>query len=55
MASEQENANEATAKAVAEATRVAIQAMAAGAMERPQSAGPNVTCKGIWVIQGLNC
>ena len=35
MASEQAIANEAIAKAEAEATRVAIQAMAATATERP--------------------
>ena len=37
MASEQVIANEAIAKAVAEVTRAAIQAMAAAAAERPQS------------------
>ena len=41
MASEQSIANEAIAKAVAEATRAAIQAMAVAATERPQRmAGP---------------
>ena len=36
-------ANEAIAKAVAEATRAAIQAMAAAMAERPQSmAGPKI-------------
>ena len=41
MASEQVIVSEAIAKAVAEATRVAIQAMAAAAAERPQcTAGP---------------
>ena len=39
MASEQANANEAIAKAVAEATRVAIQAMATAITERPQNVG----------------
>ena len=38
MASEQAIVNEVIAKAVAEATRVAIQAIAAAAMERPQRA-----------------
>ena len=38
MASEQAIANEVIAKAVAEATRAAIQAMAAAMTERPQSA-----------------
>ena len=44
MASEQTNANEAIAKAVAEteATGVAIQAMAAATAERPQNAGPKI-------------
>ena len=43
MASEQAIANEAIAKAVAEATRVAIQVMAAGATESPQSGvGPKI-------------
>ena len=43
MASEQVMANEATAKAVAEATTAAIQAMAAAVAERPQSiAGPKL-------------
>ena len=43
MASEQAIANEAIAKAVAEATRVAIQAMAAATTERPQSVvGPKI-------------
>ena len=43
MASEQANANETMAKSVAEATRVAIQAMAAAATERPQSVvGPKI-------------
>ena len=37
MGSEQEIADEAIAKAVAEATRAAIQAMAAAVAERPQS------------------
>ena len=37
MASEQAIVNEAIAKSVAEATRAAIQAMAAAAAERPQS------------------
>ena len=41
MASEQATVNEAIAKAVAEATRVAIQAMAAAATERPQSSATN--------------
>ena len=41
MASEQAIANEAISKAVAEATRAAIQAMTAAAVERPKStAGP---------------
>ena len=41
MASEQVIANKAIANAVAEATRAAIQAMEAAAIERPQSiAGP---------------
>ena len=38
MASEQAIANEAIAKAVVEATKAAIQAMAAATAERPQSA-----------------
>ena len=43
MASENMKANEAIAKAVAEATRAAIQAMAAAMAERPQSvAGPKM-------------
>ena len=43
MASEQAVANEAIAKAVAEVTIAAIQAMAATTAERPQSvAGPKV-------------
>ena len=43
MASEQVIANEAIAKTVAEATRAAIQTMAAAAEERPQSAaGPKI-------------
>ena len=42
MAREQAIANEAIAKVVAEATRVAIQAMAASATERPQSVGPKI-------------
>ena len=43
MASEQTITNETIAKAVAEATRVAIQAMAAAKAERPQSvAGPKI-------------
>ena len=43
MASEQAIASEAIAKAVAEATRAAIQAMAAAVAERPQSAaGPKL-------------
>ena len=37
MASEQAITNEATAKTVAEITRVAIQAMAAATRERPQN------------------
>ena len=37
MASEQAIVNEVIAKAVAEATRVAIQAMAVATIERPQS------------------
>ena len=39
MASEQANANDTIAKEVAEATRVAIQAMAAATSERPHSVG----------------
>ena len=43
MASEQEITNEAIAKAVAEATKVTIQTMAAATAERPQStAGPKI-------------
>ena len=43
MASEQTISNEAIAKAAAEATRVAIQAMAAATTERPQSVvGPKI-------------
>ena len=42
MASEQANTNEAIAKAVAEETRVAIQAMAPVTTERPQSAGSKI-------------
>ena len=43
MASEQAIANETMAKAVAEATRAAIQAMAASIAERPQSViGPKI-------------
>ena len=43
MASEQITMSETIAKAVAEATRVAIQAMAATVAERPQSmAGPKI-------------
>ena len=43
MASEQAITNEAITKAVAEATRVAIQALAAAATERPQSIeGPKI-------------
>ena len=43
MASEQTIATEAIAKAVAEVTRAAIQAMAAAMAERPQSvAGPKI-------------
>ena len=43
MASEQVLVSEAKAKAVAEATRAAIQAMATAATERPQSAaGPTI-------------
>ena len=43
MTSEQAIANEAIAKAVAEATRVAIQALAAAVAERPQNvAGPKL-------------
>ena len=43
MASEQAIANEAIAKAVAEASRAAIQAMAAATTESPQSAvGPKI-------------
>ena len=43
MVSEQAIANVAIAKAVAEVTRVAIQAMAAAAAERPQNvAGPKI-------------
>ena len=38
MASEQTNANEAIVQAVAEVTRVAIQAMAVGRAERTQNA-----------------
>ena len=41
MASEQANAKEAIAMAVAAATRVAIQAMVAATTERPQNWGPN--------------
>ena len=43
MASEQAITNEATAEAVGEAARVAIQAMAAATAERPQSTvGPKI-------------
>ena len=43
MASKQVTMNETTAKSVAEATRVAIQAMATATAERPQSAaGPKI-------------
>ena len=42
MASELANANEAIARAVAEATRVAIQTMAAAPTERPQNVGPKI-------------
>ena len=43
MASEQAIANEAITKTVAEATRAAIQTMAAAMAERPQStAGPKI-------------
>ena len=43
MASEQAIANDVIAKAVAEVTRVAIQAMTAATAERPQSlAGPKI-------------
>ena len=43
IASEQVIVSEAIAKAVAEATRLAIQAMAVAAAERPQSmAGPKI-------------
>ena len=43
MASEQVIVSEAITKAVAEATRVAIQAVAVAAAERPQSmAGPKI-------------
>ena len=43
MASEQVIANEEIAKAVAETTRTAIQALATAAAERPQSIeGPNI-------------
>ena len=39
MASKEAITNEAIAKAVAEATRVALQTMAAATAERPQSVG----------------
>ena len=42
MASEQANINKAIAKAVAEATRAAIQTMATAATESPQSVGPKI-------------
>ena len=42
MASDQVNTNEAIAKTVVEAARVAIQAMAAATTERLQSAGPKI-------------
>ena len=42
MVSDQANANEAIAKAVAEATRAAIQAMAVVATEKLQNAGPKI-------------
>ena len=43
MAGEQVTVSEAIAKAVAEATRLAIQAMAVAAAERPQSVtGPKI-------------
>ena len=42
MASEQANTNQAIAKAVGEATRVAIQAMAVATTERPQTVGPKI-------------
>ena len=43
VASEQSTMNETIAKAVAEATRVAIEAMAAAAVNRPQTtAGPRI-------------
>ena len=43
MAREQVNANEAIAKTVEEAIRVAIQALAAAITERPQNAGPKIS------------
>ena len=50
MASEQVIANEAIAKAVAEATTAAIQAMVAAAAERPQSvAGPKLGRPLLWM------
>ena len=42
MASEQANTNEAIAKAVAEATRLAIQVMATATTERPQNVWPKI-------------
>ena len=42
MASEGTNANESIAKAVAEATRAGIQAIAAAVMERAQDMGPRL-------------
>ena len=42
MASEQTNSSEAITQAVAEAKRVAIQAMAEAGAERTQNAGPRL-------------
>ena len=42
MASEQTNANESIAKAVAEATRAAVQTVAAATTERPQNVVPKI-------------
>ena len=42
MASEQTNANEAIAQAVAEATSAAIQTMDVAGAERTQNAGPRL-------------
>ena len=45
MASEQTIANDVIAKAVAEATRATIQAMAAATAEMPQNMAGSITCR----------